>query len=791
MATLKDLLVSGPARVIGNITGKSFIKEGGTSSQFLKADGSVDSTAYSTTSHNHSGTYKPVQTAVSDPTASETTSTTFIDTISQNTNGVIAATKKTLPTASATVSGITKVGASGGAAAYNHNHATSIAKSTEDNQITLAFGTKYAIKAGGTSYVFTMPKNPNTDTTYTFATGDANGQIKVTPSSGSAQNVSVKGLGSAAYTESSAYATSGHTHTGFATSSHTHATSIATSTGTNQITLAFGTKYAITAGGTSYVFTMPANPNTNTTYTFATGDSNGQIKVTPSGGDAYNVSVKGLGSAAYTESSDYATSGHNHSGVYKPVQTAVSSPSASSTSSAFIDTISQDKNGVITATKKNLPTASTTVVGVTTVGAAGGAAAYSHNHSDVYKPVQTAVSDPTASTSTSTTFIDTISQDKNGVITATKKTLPTASSTVAGITKVGASGGAAAYSHTHTGFATSGHTHDTLIAKSNEDSRITLAFGTKYTISAGGTSYVFAMPKNPNTDTTYTFESGDGNGQIKVTSSTGDVYDVKVSGLGSAAFTDGSEYAPVGHIHTGYATSSHTHATSIATSTGTNQITLAFGTKYAITAGGSSYVFTMPANPDTNTKYTIATGDEKGQIKVIPSSGNAYNVNVSGLGSAAYTDSIDYATSGHTHGSITNAGAISTNTTIENGDHLVITDNSDSNKIKRASITFGTSQSTYLRNDGTWGSTPLPSSFFDSDTPGIVIPIATTTNDIAFRFKPITYNVTPTLVLPSASSAFALPIFMDKSGHLFMLISDSFASYLIDNFKYSTNPSGE
>ena len=37
------------------------------------------------------------------------------------------------------------------------------------------------------------------DTTYTFATGDSNGQIKVTPSGGSAQNISVKGLGSAAY----------------------------------------------------------------------------------------------------------------------------------------------------------------------------------------------------------------------------------------------------------------------------------------------------------------------------------------------------------------------------------------------------------------------------------------------------------------------------------------------------------------------------------------------------------------------------------------------------------------
>ena len=48
---------------------------------------------------------------------------------------------------------------------------------------------------------------------------------------------------------------------------------------------------------------------TNTTYTFATGDSNGQIKVTPSGGTAVNVSVKGLGSAAYTASTAYDAAG--------------------------------------------------------------------------------------------------------------------------------------------------------------------------------------------------------------------------------------------------------------------------------------------------------------------------------------------------------------------------------------------------------------------------------------------------------------------------------------------------
>jgi len=43
----------------------------------------------------------------------------------------------------------------------------------------------------------------------------------------------------------------------------------------------------------------------------ATGDANGQVKIAGT-----NIDVKGLGSAAYTESSAYATAGHNHNDVY-------------------------------------------------------------------------------------------------------------------------------------------------------------------------------------------------------------------------------------------------------------------------------------------------------------------------------------------------------------------------------------------------------------------------------------------------------------------------------------------
>lgn len=94
-------------------------------------------------------------------------------------------------------------------------------------------------------------------------------------------------------------------------------------------------------------------------------------------------------------------------------------------------------------------TATVTIDGSNVIAAAGDVVLYSSQEyvwgnskwnllgdESSYKIKQTAKSDPTASTATSTTFIDTISQDANGVITATKKTLPSYVSTSAGVTAV-------------------------------------------------------------------------------------------------------------------------------------------------------------------------------------------------------------------------------------------------------------------------------------------------------------------------------------------------------------------
>lgn len=101
---------------------------------------------------------------------------------------------------------------------------------------------------------------------------------------------------------------------------------------------------------------------------------------------------------------------------YKSIQEAKEDPTSSGNATSFIDSISQDANGVITATKKKV-------------------------NFTGYKTSQTEVSDPTAS-GDATAFIDSISQNANGEITVTKKNVnfpqtPIASDSTLGGVKIG------------------------------------------------------------------------------------------------------------------------------------------------------------------------------------------------------------------------------------------------------------------------------------------------------------------------------------------------------------------
>lgn len=152
------------------------------------------------------------------------------------------------------------------------------------------------------------------------------------------------------------------------------------------------------------------------------------------------------GTASYGSGTTWARADHVH-------PTDTSRASASDLSSHTSNTSNPHS---VTAAQIGAATSSHTHGNITNDGKVGSTSGYS-----VYTTTGGAVtagslstSDPTAS-GTSTTFIATASQDAKGKMTLTKSSVPTASSSVAGITTVGASGGAAAYSHgTHVTYST-------------------------------------------------------------------------------------------------------------------------------------------------------------------------------------------------------------------------------------------------------------------------------------------------------------------------------------------------
>lgn len=85
--------------------------------------------------------------------------------------------------------------------------------------------------------------NVHTDASLTFKDNGEGDEVGTTFNGSVAKSISYNSIGAAPV---------GHTHT----------TKIETSTGTSQIKLAYGGKYKLTAGGTTYVFTMPSSDNT-------------------------------------------------------------------------------------------------------------------------------------------------------------------------------------------------------------------------------------------------------------------------------------------------------------------------------------------------------------------------------------------------------------------------------------------------------------------------------------------------------------------------------------------------
>lgn len=266
--------------------------------------------------------------------------------------------------------------------------------------------------------------------------------------------------------------------------------------------------------------------------------------------------LSGVTSAIQTQ-----LNGKQASGSYKSTQSAVSDPTASGTSITFISTLSQNTQGVITPTKATVST-----MGAASASAAGSAGlvpapakgkqtSFLRGDGTWVVPDNTTYSAATTSTAGLMSAAD--KTKLNGIATgANAYSLPTASASTLGGVKVG----------------------------TNLSISSGVLSATNTTYSAGtGLSLSSTTFNHSNSVTAQTTQA---------------VYPIKIDAQGHiSAYGSAQTILALGTTATTAAKGNHTHATSIATSSSTNQLTLAYGTKYAITAGGTSYVFTMPSAP--------------------------------------------------------------------------------------------------------------------------------------------------------------------------------------------------
>lgn len=143
-----------------------------------------------------------------------------------------------------------------------------------------------------------------------IAQGDANGEIKYTVNGTNYTTVKVKGLGSAAYTNSDAYATAAQ-----GSKADTAVQSVATGTTNGTIKVdgspvsVYGLGSAAYTASTDYATSAQGSKADTAVQAIAEGSSNGQIKYTVDGTNYTGVSVHGLDTAAYAKTTDFDAAG--------------------------------------------------------------------------------------------------------------------------------------------------------------------------------------------------------------------------------------------------------------------------------------------------------------------------------------------------------------------------------------------------------------------------------------------------------------------------------------------------
>lgn len=119
--------------------------------------------------------------------------------------------------------------------------------------------------------------------------------------------------------------------------------------------------------------------------------------------------------------------------------------------------------------------------------------------------------------------------------------------------------------------------------------------------------------------------------------------------------------------------------------------TLGFVRPLSLTNGNEGVYF--------GTTRTVGDSSITNALYMYVASNGDYRVGVSNA--AAWRSGIDAAQTSHTHGNITSDGDMTATAAIASGDRLVINDESAS-KLTSSSLTFGSSTTTFLANNGTW-----------------------------------------------------------------------------------------
>ena len=208
-------------------------------------------------------TWRPVSDSVSSTSSSDCASSKAVKTAYDLANGKVSCTTANVKSALGTGSGTSKYlreDGSWGTPPDNNTHRPIQVNGTE---ILGNNTTALNLKAGSNVSI------TNSSGTVTIAATDTTYSSKSAASDGT--DVSLVTTGEKYTWNNKSNLTIGTSSTTAAAGNHTHGLSMATSSGTNAITLAASTKYQLTAGGSTYIFTTPPN----TTYSVATTSANG------------------------------------------------------------------------------------------------------------------------------------------------------------------------------------------------------------------------------------------------------------------------------------------------------------------------------------------------------------------------------------------------------------------------------------------------------------------------------------------------------------------------------------